>query len=111
MTNKVYTTGMLDQRVILQRPINTPDDIGGNTQTVTDIATVWAMVRPLKASELVHRERLEQQVDYLCVVRQPLEVLPGDLIAWHGYALVVQGIKITPRSAWLELECVLGAAQ
>lgn len=106
-----YHAGMLDQSVEQRRATRTPDGMGGYTSTSATVATVWAHVRPMTVSEVVASQRIEQHATYLVVVRAGGETwLPDDAVRWEGRDLNVRGIKITPRSPWLELECELGAA-
>lgn len=41
--------GQLKTRLVVQQPVETPDDQGGVTRTWTTFATVWAQVTPLAA--------------------------------------------------------------
>jgi SPP1 family predicted phage head-tail adaptor len=105
-----YHVGQLDQRIEQRRATSTPDGMGGNTKTFTTVATFWALVRPMTTFEVVQSQRIEQHANYLVVVRADAAWLPDDVVRWEGRDLNVRGIKITPRSPWLELECELGAA-
>lgn len=41
--------GQLKTRLVLQQPVETPDDQGGTVRTWTTFATVWAQVVPVSA--------------------------------------------------------------
>lgn len=105
-----YHAGMLDQRIEQRRPVSTPDGMGGFTKSVSTVATVWAHVRPMSARETVELQRIEQRANYLVVVRAGSTWLPDDIVRWDGRDLNVRGVRVTPRSPWLELDCELGAA-
>lgn len=105
-----YKLGMLDQRVNLERASRTADGVGGYTINWQLIAQLWAHVSPNSGSEREEAQRVEQQVKYLVVLREPVDVRPGDTIVWNTHRLNVEAVKVTPRSPWLELDCALGAA-
>jgi head-tail adaptor len=41
--------GQLKTRLVIEQPVETPDDQGGVSRTWTTFATVWAQVTPLPA--------------------------------------------------------------
>lgn len=111
MNSSNYHVGMLDQRVEQRRATSSADGMGGFTKSVATVSTVWAHVRPMTAFEVVQSQRIEQHANYLIVVRaDDATWLPDDVVRWEGRDLNVRGVKVTPRSPWLELECELGAA-
>ncbi|MBU1067477.1 phage head closure protein [Patescibacteria group bacterium] len=44
--------GKINNRITLQAPTIVRDDYGGETKTWTDVATVWANVKPLSGKEM-----------------------------------------------------------
>lgn len=45
--------GALNQRLVLEAPVETSDGAGGVTRGYTDVATLWAGVAPVSAREAV----------------------------------------------------------
>lgn len=105
-----YHVGMLDQRVDHQRATRLADGAGGHDVTWVSLGSPWAHVKPQSGMEREQSDRVEQQVKYLVVIRNEATVIPDDTFVWEGYRLRVLAIKLVPRSPWLEIDCVLGAA-
>ena len=102
--------GELNQRITIERKTRTPDGGGGYTETWTETAEVWALVRPMSGQERSHAQQAQTRANYLIVVRSGLDVLETDRIVWQGYRLNIRFIKRRgPRPLYLEIEAEMGA--
>lgn len=61
--------GDLDQRLALERPVDTPDDIGGVTRAWVHVDDVWAQVTPVSGREDFAGEREESAITHRVLVR------------------------------------------
>jgi SPP1 family predicted phage head-tail adaptor len=105
----IYHTGMLDQRVSLQRRTIVDDGSGGGVETWAQYAEVWAHVRPMSGREREIAQRMEAAANYLVVVRMRSDVLANDKIVWSARELNVRFVKDKgPRDGFLEIEAELG---
>lgn len=66
--------GQLKTRLVIQQPVETPDDQGGVTRTWTTFATVWAQVTPLAARRDVQADRDGATQAYRIVLRSHLSL-------------------------------------
>lgn len=106
-----YHTGMLDQRVSLQRRTIADDGAGGGASTWTEYDEAWAHVRPMSGREREHAMRADSTANYLVVVRMRNDVLERDRIVWRERTLNVRFVRSKgPRDSFLELEAEMGAA-
>lgn len=106
-----YQAGQLDQRISLQRKSRVRDGAGGATETWTEYAEVYAMVRPMTGRERQNAERAEALSDYVVVIRYRSGILPSDRIEWRGRKLNIRFIRNQgPRTSWLEIEAEMGAS-
>lgn len=66
--------GQLKTRLVVQQPVETPDDQGGVTRTWTTFATVWAQVTPLAARREVQADADGATQAYRIVLRSNLSL-------------------------------------
>lgn len=66
--------GLLKTRLVIQQPIETPDDQGGVTRTWTTFATVWASVTPLAARNAVEADSGGAAQNYRIILRSNLSL-------------------------------------
>jgi SPP1 family predicted phage head-tail adaptor len=106
-----YTAGELRERVTIRRTTETPNEYGTLVPADTDIATVWALVRPMSGGERDASRQVEASADYLIVMRYRADVRATDTLIWRGYAFNIRFIKDRgPRSLYLEIEAERGVA-
>lgn len=70
---KALDPGLLDARLVLERPVATPDGQGGVTVSFSAVATLWARIEPVSAradetagamrAVVTHRIRLRRRGD------------------------------------------------
>jgi SPP1 family predicted phage head-tail adaptor len=66
--------GQLKTRLVIQQPVETPDDQGGVVRTWTTFATVWAQVTPLSARRDVEADADGATQSYRIVLRSNLSL-------------------------------------
>ena len=66
--------GQLKTRLVIQQPIDTPDDQGGVVRSWTTFATVWAQVTPLGARRDVEADSDGATQGYRIVLRSNLSL-------------------------------------
>lgn len=104
--------GRLDKRVVLQRPGGSRDALGERSTTWTDVATVYATVRPLSAREASIAGQRQSSASLVVEVRYAANISSIDA-TWRVRLgtryLVVDGV-INPEEAnvLLQLFCVEG---
>lgn len=106
-----YRPGELDQRITIQRETLADDGYGGQTVTLSTVATVWAHVRPMNGREAEHAQQLEATAMYLFVIRHLAGILPNDRIAWGGETYNIRFPRYrSGRQLYLEIEAEHGVA-
>ena len=61
--------GRLNRRLVLEAPVETPDDAGGVTRAYSDVATLWAEVTPVATRSDVEAESAGATVTHRIRVR------------------------------------------
>lgn len=61
--------GDLDQRLSLEQPLDTPDDIGGVTRAWTLVDNIWAQVKPAAGAENFVGAREESAITHRVLIR------------------------------------------
>lgn len=109
---KSLDPGQLDQRVTFQRLAQVADGLGGYTQSWSDLFTCWAKVEPLRGSERLMAEQLEDPRDYRVTVRRSSDsagVTAADRVSWRGAAMNIRFVADAgPRPLYLSFECERG---
>lgn len=59
----------LDRRLVLEAPLNTPDDIGGVERSWVFVDVIWARVMALSGLERFEGEREESAITHLITIR------------------------------------------
>lgn len=66
--------GQLKTRLVIQQPVETPDDQGGVVRTWTTFATVWAQVTPLGSGRDIQADADGATQGYRIVLRSNLSL-------------------------------------
>lgn len=61
--------GLLNRRLVLEAPVETPDESGGVIRDYEAVATLWASVTPLAAHERGEADRQGANVTHRIVLR------------------------------------------
>jgi SPP1 family predicted phage head-tail adaptor len=105
-----YRAGELSERVTFRREATVDDGMGGTETSWQDIATVWALVRPMSGRERERADRVDAEANYLIVVRERADLTEKDVAVWRGRQLNLRFIKYRPRELYLEIEAEIGVA-
>lgn len=106
-----YHTGELTERVTFKREVRVDDGMGGSRSEWQDIATRWALVRPMSGRERLAADKVEANANYLIVVRAPCDVQENDIAVWKDRELNVRFVKRRgTRALFLEIEAEMGVA-
>ena len=98
--------GELRERVDIQARAATPDGLGGQDETWTTKATVWAQVKGLRGEERVVAASVSGSVTHQVTLRAPRAVTEADRLLWRGLVLEIVSPPITDeRRTLLVLLC------
>jgi SPP1 family predicted phage head-tail adaptor len=64
-----YTPSDLRHRIVIQTLTLTPNDSGGQAESWSTFATVWAKITPKSVKEINFAQRIEPRVDHEIVIR------------------------------------------
>ena len=109
-----HEIGNLDQRITIKRETMSQTGMGGQELTLTNLATVWAKVRPRSGTERNRFERLDAEASYIFVIRNrpDLELRESDRIEWRGTEYNIRFISDPgPRPIYIEISADKGVAQ
>jgi SPP1 family predicted phage head-tail adaptor len=95
----------LDQRVILRRYTELPNEYGTLVRTAHQLGIVSAKVRPMSGRERDHAQQTDARANYLVVIRARDDITERDYVVWMGQELNIRFVKRRPRARFLELEC------
>lgn len=77
-------TGRMRHIVALQSKAMSTDDYGGQVETWSTFATVWAEVQPLRGRELLAAQAAQGETTVRFVLRYLATVDQADRIVWDG---------------------------
>ena len=108
----MYHPGEMNERVQIIRETRTSDGAGGQTLSLTTLASVWAHVRPRSGREMERFDRVNASAMYLFVIRYRTDVEESDRILWKGEYYNIRYIaQGTGRALYLEIDAERGVAQ
>ena len=80
----------LRQRITIQRPVSTVDDMGNLIQNgMEDVCTVWAKVLPYAAKISDGYAEKVDEVSYRIAIRYRADIEVTDTILWQGKKLIM----------------------
>lgn len=106
---KEITIGALRHRIQIQSLTLTPDGQGGQTESWTDLAAVWADVQPVSASERIYSRQTQYTRTHKVVIRY-LEDLTSSVSTAHRFlfdnrTFHIRGIrKMDEKKFWLLID-------
>lgn len=87
----MISAGKRNRRVIIQQRSLTQDTSGGQVETWTDVAPVWAAIEPLTAREIVAAQAVQSEVSHsITILWQPAFADPKAVAAMR----IVYGTRI-----------------
>ena len=103
--------GELRKRVTIQAETPTTDNAGGYALGWTDVATVWADIRPLTGNEAFTAEHLEGLVTHRVTMRYVTGITTDMRVTYNSRAFNIRAVLNTDeRNQWTELLVEEGAA-
>lgn len=106
--------GALNERITVTRVTLTSDGMGGNTESWSTIATLWACVKPINGRERSMAQQTESPRNYRFTVRRTAgsaAILEKDRITWRGKVMNIRFIADNgPKKQYLVLEAEAGVA-
>lgn len=103
--------GELDQRILIQFEVRTPDNYGGAALAWKALAKVWAKVRPVSGRERLAGGTIAAPALYRFTIRRRADVTEGMRIMWNGKPFNIRFIgDAGTRDAFMSLEAEAGVA-
>ena len=111
-----YSAGDLRRQVTIQTRQKSQGDGGVSNETVVDVATVWAQIKPITGSERLKYAQLEDTITHKVVMRyrspkpiaaQQLKYTDEDGERYFNIRYV---FDLEEAHVWLELLCTEGDA-
>jgi len=104
--------GELDQMVTFQEAQTAPDGHGGQTVSWVDVASAWAKVEPVRASESETRGGVRAVAAYLFEMHRRADLTEAMRIVWDGREYNIREIRIgAPREITMTVVAERGVAQ
>lgn len=102
--------GRFNQRVTLQAPVATLDELGQPVDGWTEVDTVWAEANPTRSQELSSGGSTDSQIDVVFRVRYRTDITAAMRVVWRStpYALIGDPVDVRGRREVLELNCASG---
>jgi SPP1 family predicted phage head-tail adaptor len=103
--------GQLDQRVDIVRTTQTPDGIGGYTESTSTVGSAWVHVEPVRGQERVIADREQGVQTYRVTGRNQgtwATVATGDVVRWGSLDLNVKWAPDDGRALYRLIEAVKG---
>lgn len=102
--------GPMRERITVQSKSVTRDAIGAEVVTWSDVATVWADAKPVRARELVAADQRQQEFEVRFLIRYLAGLDRENRVIWRGqpYAIVGDPIDVEARKRMLEIMAVSG---
>lgn len=98
--------GKLRHRLRIDYPVDTDDGSGGTTRTWATLATVWARIEPLSASERVEADRIEAAVRHRVTLRHRGDLTHAMRFVSGTRILKIDGIRDSgERDSFLVCDC------
>lgn len=84
----------LTERALIQRPVQTNDGYGGKTVVWTDLATVFAEVKPVfgAVNERVLGAERQSNAGYRITIRLRTDVTAAMRILWKTHTLLIHSL-------------------
>lgn len=101
----MINAGQYDQRITLQTRSSTVDALGQESTTWSDLATVWAKVRPARGRDLFAAGEQRATIDVQFCVRYRVDVDATTCrVVWNSQAYDIVGQPANVNGANVELE-------
>lgn len=100
------TAGKLRERITIQSETSTSDGGGGYTVGWSNVATVWAQVKPQRGNEALEAMQMRDTQLYDVIIRYRTDVLPKNRITWNNRIFNIRAVmNKDERDKYLTLVC------
>lgn len=96
--------GRMDRRITIQRLSGSMDGAGQQSETWTDVATVWAQVIPQRGDERFQARQILGRAVTVFKIRYLSGLLRTDRIVFDGTNYDVHDIRILGRNDKIEID-------
>jgi len=104
--NLKTSAGALRHYVKLQHATYVQDSSGATTETWTDIANIWAQIKPLSGRQMDIAKQAQSEVTHEIIVRYRENVTPDKRIKYGSRIFYIESVmNIEERNNWLILRC------
>lgn len=96
----------LRHQIIIQEKIQTPDGMGGFTETLNTVHETWAAIWPVSAKETRENMRVEANVSHNIRIRYRSGITYAMIVVFGTRTFEIKGIvNIDERNTWLDMVC------
>lgn len=110
MSAPTGSIGKMRHEIVIQSRTQTPDTVGGFTETWAAFETVFADIDPVSASERFFSQKLEADITHKITIRY-LETVTDNMRVLFGSRVfkIVGVFHLDERSTRTQLNCIEGA--
>ncbi len=103
----LVSSGVLDQRIQIQKLTVVRGEFGGHDETWTTLATVWAQTLDMTGREIFQAKAMGSSSTMLITIRWRSDVTPAMRIVFSdGTMARIEWIRHVTRKEYLELYCL-----
>lgn len=105
----VKRIGMLDRRIVVQRPTVTYNSFNEAVESFGNYATVWAARTDASASESYRAQEVGAEITTRFTIRWnsvTRSINPKDRISYDGRTYNITAVRDVERNRWREIDCV-----
>ena len=100
------TVGDLRHRVTIQATTAVQDSSGSYPESWSDVATVWARMRPISGREFFAAEQAQSEVTHEVTIRFRRGISPANRLLFDGRVFDIGAvINADERNEWMILYC------
>ena len=105
MKKTVVSVGELNQRITIEAPPFSVDDLNQTTGNWTTVCSVWAKVIPVRGREFFEASRLQNETTYRFTIRYRKDVVATQRIVWLGkrYEIISEPMLLDGMRTWMEI--------
>ena len=107
--------GKLDKRITLQSRSATLDDYGQQSNSWTDVATVWANIKPVSGREKMKAMQVDSILSHTVAVRYNATFMPPRTVdAWRivyngRYFNIIAAMDLEEARQYIIFDCLEGS--
>lgn len=106
--------GTLRHRIMIEAESQTSDGGGGMSNpwaAPITVAKVWAAIQPLRGTERLRAQQLEESITHRITLRYRADIRPSHRVNFKGRIFNIRSVtNVEERNRWLELMCEEGVA-